>query len=510
MRLGELLRGHGTEPPPPVDVEVCGIAHDSRRVRGGDLFVAIRGQVFDGRKFAGDAVDRGAVAVLADAPPLEPVGVPWLQVDAVRPLMAPLASRLYDHPERKLSLVGITGTNGKSTVASLVGHILDVAGWPAGVMGTLGYRFAGRCFGDAVDSAGPQTTPEATDFYRTLEAMRSRGAAAVAMEVSSHALAMGRVGDAAFEVAVFTNLTHDHLDFHGDLESYFEAKGRLFEQVQDGGHRVLGISGEYGRKLAQRYPDALTFGPGGDVHVVEERLDFSGMRLTVRTRRGTLDLQSHLLGAYNRDNVLAAVATAEALELPRQAIIEGLLRQRPLPGRLEPVDVGQGFPALVDYAHTPDALRAVLDSLRGLGDHRLAVVFGCGGDRDPSKRRPMGRIVGERAHFPVVTSDNPRGEDPQAILSMVEEGLREVDCETYRIEPDRRQAIEGVVQAALEDETPWMVLVAGKGHETEQIIGDRKEPFNDRLELAAAIRRHVVGPSDGQESDLKGTQHGAA
>ncbi len=505
MRLGDLLQGHRTEPPPPADVEVCGIAHDSRRVRGGDLFVAIRGQVFDGRKFAADAVRRGAVAVLADAPALEPMEVPWLQVDAVRPLMAPLAARLYDHPEDKLSLVGITGTNGKSTVASLVGHVLDVAGWPAGVMGTLGYRFAGRCFGDVAGSIGPQTTPEATDFYRALEAMRSRGASAVAMEVSSHALAMGRVAGAAFEVAVFTNLTHDHLDFHGDMESYFEAKSQLFEQVQDKGHRVIGLAGDFGQKLAQRYPDALTFGPGGDVYVVEEELDFSGMRLTVRTPRGSLGVRSHLLGAYNRDNVLAAVATAEALELPRQAIVEGLLRQQPLPGRLEPVDAGQGFPVLVDYAHTPDALRAVLDSLRGLGDHRLAVVFGCGGDRDPTKRRPMGRIVGERADLPVATSDNPRGEDPQAILDEVEAGLQEAGCETYRTEPDRRRAIELAVQA-VDADTPWIVLVAGKGHETVQIVGDQKEPFDDRLELAAAIQQRAAGrPADGQE-----VSHGSA
>lgn len=509
MRLQELLAGVA-DVPSSQDVEVCGIGHDSRRIHEGDLYAAVRGSVFDGRRFAADAVARGAVAVLAEGPPLESLDVPWVSVDALRPLLAPLAARVYDHPERKLNLVGITGTNGKSTVATLVGHVLDAAGWPAGVLGTLGYRFAGRSYDDGADSANRRTTPEATDFFRTLESMRSRGAAAVAMEVSSHALELGRVTGAEFEVAVFTNLSHDHLDFHGDIETYFEAKSRLFAQMKDGGRRVIGIDGEYGRRLAERYPQALTFGAEGDVRVMEERLGFSGMQLRVRTPRGVLDVSSRLLGAYNRDNVLAAIATGEALDLPLQAIADGVGRQEPLPGRLEPVDVGQAFPALVDYAHTPDALRAVLDSLRQLGDHKLAVVFGCGGDRDPSKRAPMGRIVGERAELPWVTSDNPRSEDPAAIVRQVEEGLRSAGQGDYRVNVDRRQAIRGAVKVAAQGHErgqPWVVLVAGKGHETVQILADGPHPFDDRSELAAALRECLASH---HTDTVKGVAHGAA
>lgn len=489
MYLRELLHPWLPTLPPAGDVQVQGVTHDSRRVEPGDLYVAIRGHRFDGRCFVPEALRRGAVAVLAEDGPLDSVDVPWVKIKAVRTLLAPLAARLYDHPEDKLCLVGITGTNGKSTVAALVGHILDAAGRPAGVLGTLGYRFAGDSFHDDLDNARLRTTPEATDFYRILDTMRRRGAAAVAMEVSSHALELGRVEGATFEVAVFTNLTHDHLDFHGDLESYFQAKRRLFERLADDGRAVVNIDDAHGRRLAAEWPDALTFGQEGDIGVDAESLSYDGMRLQLRTPRGPLTVSCQLIGGYNRDNVLAAVATAEALELPQAAIVEGLRRQKPLAGRLEPVDVGQGFPALVDYAHTPDALRAVLDSLRQLGEQKLAVVFGCGGDRDPSKRQPMGRIVGERADLPVATSDNPRGEDPAAILASVEEGLRAGGCTTYRIEVDRRRAIRLAVQAAAqaEDES-WVVLVAGKGHETVQILADEVAPFDDRVELAAAIR----------------------
>lgn len=499
MRLVELLPEHSMEAS-VAHLEVSGVTQDSRRVQPGDLYVAVRGQTFDGRCFVPEALRRGAVAVLAEGAPLSEVTVPWLTVPAVRPLLAPLAARLYDQPDRKLCLIGVTGTNGKSTVATLVGQVMEAASRPTGVLGTLGYHFAGRSFGGESDNRGQRTTPEATELYRILAAMWRQGAEAVAMEVSSHALELGRVSGIELQVGVFTNLTHDHLDFHGDMESYFRAKCRLFDQLGAGGRAVICTDGEYGQRLARQLPQALTFGRDGQVAVEAEELDYSGMRLRLRTPRGPLAVTSSLLGSFNRDNVLAAVAVAEVLELPQAAISEGLRAQAPLPGRLEPVRAGQTFPALVDYAHTPDALRAALDSLRELGDHRLAVVFGCGGGRDTSKRRPMGQIVGERAELPLATSDNPRQEDPETILAMVEEGLKLSGNTAYRRLVDRRQAIsEAVAQAA--EEEGWAVLVAGKGHETVQILADRAEPFDDRLELAAAIRQALRQRAQGSTDD---------
>lgn len=499
MRLGELLPLDADLAVSVAQLEVCGVTQDSRRVQPGDLYVAVRGQSFDGRCFVPEALRRGAVAVLAEDAPLDTVAVPWLTVPKVRPLLAPLAAQLYDHPDRKLCLVGITGTNGKSTVATLVGRVMEAASRPTGVLGTLGYRFAGRSFGGSEDNAGQRTTPEATELYRILAAMWRQGAEAVAMEVSSHALQLGRVEGLEFQVGVFTNLTHDHLDFHGDMESYFQAKCRLFDQLRSDGQPVICVDGELGRRLAAKLPGAMTFGRDGLVAAEHESLDYSGMRLQLRTPRGPLAVQCPLLGNFNRDNVLAAVAVGEALQLPQEAIVEGLLHQPPLPGRLEPVDAGQDFPALVDYAHTPDALRAALDALRQLGDHKLAVVFGCGGDRDKTKRRPMGQIVGERAELPVVTSDNPRGEDPDTILMMVEEGLKLSGNTAYRTLVDRRQAIREAVAVAVA-EGGWAVLVAGRGHETLQILADRAESFDDRLELALAIRQ-AMGRRGGDPND---------
>ncbi len=514
MRLGELLPEHGGMDASVSHLEVSGVTQDSRRVQPGDLYVAVRGQTFDGRCFVPEALRRGAVAVLAEDAPLDEVSVPWLTVPEVRSLLAPLAATLYDQPDRKMCLVGITGTNGKSTVATLVGRIMEAASRPTGVLGTLGYHFAGRSFGGASDNRGQRTTPEAAELYRILAAMWRQGAEAVAMEVSSHALELGRVVGIEFQVGVFTNLTHDHLDFHGDMERYFLAKCRLFDQLGEAGQAVICTDSEYGRRLAKQYPEALTFGRGGQVTVERESFDYSGMDLQLRTPRGALALTCPLLGSFNRDNVLAAVSVAEALQLPQAAIIEGLRLQSPLPGRLEPVQAGQPFPALVDYAHTPEALRAVLGSLRQLGEHRLAVVFGCGGGRDASKRRPMGLIAGQGADLPVATSDNPRNEDPEAILAMVEEGLELSGNTAYRSVVDRRQAIFEAVTKAVEEEG-WAVLVAGKGHETVQILADRTEPFDDRLELAAAIRQALrqraqesfESPSGGQD---KGVNHGGA
>ncbi len=399
MRLSELLRGLPVDPiagDSHADLEVTGVAHDSRTVERGDLFVAVPGERFDGRAFAAAAVARGAIAVVGQEPgaAAATLDIPWLVTADPRSMLGPLAARVYDHPDGELILAGVTGTNGKSTVATLLAAIFEAAGRAAGFLGTLGYRFRDRGY------AGGHTTPEASDLFRTLRRMRQDGAEAVAMEVSSHALAMGRVEGASFDAAVFTNLTRDHLDYHRDFEEYFAAKRKLFDHLKPGGRSAVNVDDPYGRRLAAELPDALTFGEGGDVAARAVELSTAGIRGTLATPRGDLSFFSPLLGRYNLWNLLAAAAAAEVLELPHAAVARAFAAQRPVPGRMEPVDRGQPFPVFVDYAHTPAALEAALRSAREVvGGGKVAVVFGCGGDRDPGKRPLMGKVAG-RARGP--------------------------------------------------------------------------------------------------------------
>ncbi len=482
MRLSELVRGlpvsGSIEGNIGIDPEVTGVAHDSRAVEPGDVFVALVGQRFDGRAFAEAAVAKGAVAVIGPASEARP-DVPWLVTDDPRGVLGPLAARAYGHPDQDLVLAGVTGTNGKSTVATLITAIFEAAGQPAGFLGTLGYRFQDRTY------AGGHTTPEASDLFRILRQMRDDGAQAVAMEVSSHALAMGRVGGATFDAAVFTNLTRDHLDYHRDMEDYFAAKRQLFGMLIPGRRPAVNLDDPYGRRLAAEMPDALTFGEGGDVSAREVELSTTGVRGILSTPRGDLPFTSPLLGRYNLSNLLAAAAAAETLELPHAAVAAAFAAQRPVPGRMEPVDRGQPFAVYIDYAHTDAALDAALRSVREMVDvEKVAVVFGCGGDRDPGKRPMMGKVAGELADLVIATSDNPRSEDPLAILAAVEEGLKASGNQSYRLMPDRRVAIREAISAA---GPGWAVIVAGKGHENEQIVGDRKLPFSDIEETGKAL-----------------------
>ncbi|HTQ80499.1 MAG TPA: UDP-N-acetylmuramoyl-L-alanyl-D-glutamate--2,6-diaminopimelate ligase [Thermoanaerobaculia bacterium] len=483
MRLSELIAGLPIEAAGSApELEIRGVTHDSRAVAPGDLFVAMAGERHDGRAFAHDAVARGAVAVLGSGgsgAALADLPVPWLATAAPRSLLGALASRAYGHPDRELILAGVTGTNGKSTVATLIAAILEVAtGKPAGFIGTLGYRLSGHPF------PGDRTTPEASDLFRTLRQMRDGGAAGVAMEVSSHALELGRVEGAEFDAGIFTNLTRDHLDFHGDMEGYYTAKRRLFDHLKPSGRAVVNLDDPYGRRLAMEIPGALTYGEGGEVAPEAVALGTSGTRATLATPRGELSFVSPLLGRFNLENLLAAAAGAEALGLPHAAIAAAFAAQRPIAGRMEPVDRGQPFPVFIDYAHTDAALTAALRSVRELSRGKVAVVFGCGGERDPGKRPVMGKVAGELADLPIATSDNPRREDPDAILRAVEAGLQESGNREYRVVPDRRQAIRSAVQAA---EEGWAILVAGKGHEETQDLGGRKIPFSDRDEIARAL-----------------------
>ena len=488
MLLSELLIELVPHPPTDEDPRVRGIRHDSRQVARGDLFVAIAGDRFDGRAFVQEAQNRGAVAVLGRGSAPAGLTVPWVEVADPRWLLGPLSARLYGQPHEHLRMVGITGTNGKSTVTALVARMLEAAGFPTGILGTLGRHF------DDISYPADRTTPEACDVFSTLAEMRESGAQAIAMEVSSHALSLGRVAGALYDVALFNNLTRDHLDFHGDVESYFAAKRSLFELLKPGGRAVVSLGDAYGRRLAAELDDPLTFGPGGVVDVREARLDFGGARGTVATPRGELAFASPLLGRYNLENLVAAVAAGEALSLPHEAIAAGIARQQPLAGRLEPVRAGQTFPALIDYAHTPAALEAALLSVAELNpQRRIVVVFGCGGDRDRGKRPIMGQVAGDLAQLPVATSDNPRSEDPQAILMEIENGLRASRSDDYLIVPDRREAIRRAVAAASSG-GEWVLLVAGRGHEEVQIAGDQRVPFSDREELQKALREAHRSP----------------
>ncbi len=506
MLLNELFEGLDVELPKLGDQpwpDVRGVHHDSRRIHPGDLYIAIIGARFDGRELVGEAGRRGAVAVLGPKPEGgrgdTAFTVPWVVTKEPRRLMGTLGSRIYGAAHRRLRTVGVTGTNGKSTIVTVLGSIFDAADEPTAVLGTLGYRFGDEEWA----GSSHRTTPEATDLHRMLAEMEDRGAVGVAMEVSSHALALGRVGGMEFDAAVFTHLTRDHLDFHADMEDYFEAKARLFDQLRVDGKAIVHLGDSWGRRLHQRLLDRgiepITFGEHeGDVRVQSADLSLSGTRARLITPRGEIDITSSLLGRFNLENLLACVATAEALGLPQEDIARGIEAVPAVDGRLEPVDSKIGFPLLVDYAHTPGALESALRSLRDLTDRRIAVVFGCGGQRDRGKRPLMGEIAGRCSDLAVLTSDNPRGEDPMAIIREVEAGLKGHQAEVI-VEADRCKAIHRAVEHAARREAQgetWLVVVAGKGHETTQDLGDDIVPLDDReqLELAA---RSAGSPSGG-------------
>jgi UDP-N-acetylmuramoyl-L-alanyl-D-glutamate--2,6-diaminopimelate ligase len=495
LRLDELAR----ELPMPADVagdagtRVRGVRHDSRAVRPGELFVARRGEKADGARFVDDAVARGAAAVMAARGAVDParVRVPVVFVDDPAAALGYAASAVYGHPSFSIEVVGITGTNGKTTTAHLVRAAVDGAlGRPScGVLGTVGHSFGSW----RVDAE--HTTPEADEVARTMAAMRARGATHVAMEVSSHALELGRVRAVRFRVAALTNLTQDHLDFHGSMAAYAAAKARLFVELGPGA-AVLNVDDAFGRDLAARVRAPLvrvSSRPGSEADVVplEARVDARGIAARVLTPAGEVRLASRLVGAHNLDNLLLALGIAHALELDLVRAAGALSAEPGAPGRLERCDgEGDDVTALVDYAHTPDALARALDAVRAVARGRVWCVFGCGGDRDPTKRGPMGEAVARRADVAIVTNDNPRTEDPGAIADAVAAGVRAAGKEPV-LELDRRKAIAYAVRSASGGD---VVLVAGKGHEDYQIVGTVKHPFDDRTETRRALaeRRRAV------------------
>jgi UDP-N-acetylmuramoyl-L-alanyl-D-glutamate--2,6-diaminopimelate ligase len=462
-------------------VEVSGLAYSSRSVTPGTLFFCVPGFRADGHDFAPDAVARGAVALVCQRP--LGLGVPEVVVDDVRAAMGPAAARFYGDPTAELEVVGVTGTNGKTTTAFLLRHLLEAGGRQTGLLGTVKRVVGG------VEEEVERTTPEAIDLQATFRRMLDSGDRACAMEVSSHALELGRVAGIRFECRVFTNLTQDHLDFHETMDAYFAAKRRLFEGA---GPSVVNLDDEYGRRIAAEV-DCVTFAVerDADYRARDVEFDLMGSRFRCETPAGELELESPLPGLFNVQNVLAAVAAARSLGVPGEAIAAALPSFGRVPGRFEPVDEGQDFGVLVDYAHTPEALENVLLAARqviargGGGRGRLHVVFGAGGDRDRGKRPLMGAAARRLADRVVVTSDNPRSEPPEAIVDAIMEGAGpEAERET-----DRRRAIELAIEAAGPGD---VVVIAGKGHEQgQEFENGRKEPFDDVSEARAALRARL-------------------
>jgi UDP-N-acetylmuramoyl-L-alanyl-D-glutamate--2,6-diaminopimelate ligase len=465
------------------DASTTGITHVAQSVQPGWVFAALPGARRHGIDFATEAREHGAVAVLSDRDPGPDTA--WLATPQPRRAAALAAWVLAGHPQRRLRMVGITGTNGKSTVADLVGRIAGAAGVSHGVFGTITYALPGR------SERAVRTTPEATDLAPLLAELADGGGKVAIMEVSSHALSLDRVAGLEFDVAVWTNLTRDHLDFHHDLEEYFAVKQSFASLLRRDppGRRVIGADDPFMARLAASpQPGDLTFGleEGCAVTAAEVSPSLEGTTFILRTPTAEAPARLPLVGAHNLRNALAAAASATALGWPVDAVVRGLADAEPLPGRLEPVAAGTQFPVFVDYAHTPDALEQVLQALRQVGKRRLVVVFGCGGDRDPGKRAPMGEVVGRLADVPIVTSDNPRSEDPGAIIDAVMDGVRASGNPRALAIPDRREAIAAALSLA--DER-CLVLIAGKGHETEQIFADRAVPFDDRLVVRELARR---------------------
>lgn len=496
--LGSLLKELIPALPPTPSVSVSGLAVDSRAVGPGDLFVALTGARTDGHDHAAAAVGRGAVAVLAERPMA--LSVPVVVVPSTARLLSPLAARFYDFPSRALDVVGVTGTNGKTTITYLIESLLSSVGRSVGVIGTIDYRWPGH------RETAPNTTPHAADVQRLLAAMRAAGVAQVAMETSSHALALGRVDDVDFAVAVFTNLTQDHLDFHRDMDHYFEAKAHLFERLDASTRSVrraiINRDDPWGERLARRgRAPVWTYGLQGPADLRAENLVLSaeGSSFHLTTPAGTREAHFSLVGRHNVYNLLAALGAGLALGVPLDDALAGLERMHGVPGRLERVTehaAGHGaasalpFGVFVDYAHTEDALVNVLGTLRPLTRGRLIVLFGCGGDRDRTKRPKMGEAAARLGDHVLITSDNPRSEDPAAIAAEVEAGARRVSGRAVEVIVDRGEAIARAVALAGPGD---VILLAGKGHETYQILKDRSVDFDDRAvargRLADRLRR---------------------
>lgn len=482
MKLEKLIKGLEIKGiKGKVDREILDIAYHHAQVRPGIVFVAIKGQFADGHEYIEQAIKNGAVAVICEKEISVPNKITLIEVKDTRAALAHLASRLFDEPSKKLQLIGITGTNGKTTITYLLEAIFKEAGFVPGVIGTVEHRVGDR----AVFSSN--TTPESYELQKLLASMVHAGVKACAMEVSSHSLTLERVVGCHFDGAVFTNLTPEHLDFHGQMETYFAAKMRLFKERLIESHKdvfaAVNIDDPFGKRIVKEMGYQLwRYSVKGRPEVTAKKIicDKRGIRMNVKTKDGSFDCVSKLMGRFNVHNILAAVSASLGLGISLDVIKSGLEKVTFVPGRLEPVRNNKGVLAFVDYAHTPDALENVLkygaefaDNLRG----RLIVVFGCGGDRDRAKRPLMAAVAEKLSDVAIITSDNPRGEKPDVIIKEIVAGLKGSD---YEVISDRRAAIQKAVDVAKKND---VIIVAGKGHEDYQIIGKERRHFDDRQVL---------------------------
>jgi len=448
------------------------ITYDSRKIKDGSLFIAIKGFKVDGHSYLETAEKNGATAAVVEDQ-METVKIPQIKVKDSRAAMAQIVKEFYKPELTQLRTAGITGTNGKTTTTYLVKSVLESAGLPSGLIGTIEYDIAG----EKINSWN--TTPESTDLLDMMYAMYSKGQKGCVMEVSSHGLALNRADGIDFEVAVFTNLSQDHLDFHKDFEDYFAAKRKLFELLKPDGIAVINNNDEYGKRLINDISrECLTFGldSNSQIYVRNWSSSLSGLTIDISTPVGDIEINSRLIGQFNVENILGAVGVGLAFKFDLKTIKMGIENVDRIPGRLEPIKLKNNRVAVVDYSHTPDALQKALIELNKINKNNLWVVFGCGGDRDKSKRPIMGKIAEDYATNVIVTSDNPRSENPDTIISDILKGISHK--ESINIEPDRKEAI---YLALRKSETNDIILVAGKGHETYQEINGIKHSFDDRL-----------------------------
>jgi len=467
-----------------VKAPVTGVAYDSRAVKPGYVFVALKGVKTDGERFARQAVENGAIAVVSEHP-IAGLAAPVFEVGDARLALAELAADFYGHPSDKMRVVGITGTNGKTTTAHLMASIFEAGGMKCGVIGTVAYRIGNE------ERESMHTTPEAPDVQQLLREMVDRGCTACAMEVSSHALALKRADAMTFSAGIFTNLTRDHLDFHVDMENYFRAKRRLVEMLPPGAPALINLDDPKGPAMVEASGRPVTYAINRAADITPGPLSFSidGLQFDIRTPRGTLHARSKLVGRPNVYNILSAVSAAVALDLPFDAIEKGVQALEAVPGRFEVVSNSRdGFTVVVDYAHTDDALRNLLETAKPMARGRLITLFGCGGERDRTKRPLMGAVASRMSDVLVITSDNPRHEDPDRIIEEIQRGItvdtKRDDATTFAI-ADRRAAIAKAIEVARQGD---MVLLAGKGHEKYQVLGDEHVPFDD-----VAVAREFLG-----------------
>ena len=469
----------------PGTEEITGIAYNSRSVKLGFLFAALRGAAQNGMDFVAEAEANGAAAVLSEWPKPPSSGAAWVQVADAREALALAAANFFGHPSARMKVVGVTGTKGKTTTTYLIEAILRVSGAAAGVIGTIEYRRPGWRV------PAPRTTPEAPDLQALLRDMLDAGVTHCVMEVSSHALEQKRVWGVSYDVAVFTNLSGEHLDYHPSMESYFEAKKKLFALNHKKRAAVVNLDDPWGEKLVAELPmKTVTFGlaPAAIVRAVKPVLSPDGIEVQVTYPGGTMKLRSSLVGRHNLSNLLAATAAALALNVAPSDVIKGAAALAGVPGRFERVPNGRGLHVVVDYAHTDNALEHVLMTAREFKPRRVIVVFGAGGDRDRAKRERMGRVAARLADWTVLTSDNPRSEDPMAIIAALEAGFAKEAVRTYEIEPDRRKAIARALATANKGD---VVIIAGKGHEDYQIFKDRTVHFSD-----SEVAREILGAKE--------------